>query len=121
MMLANPMFLWSLLGLSVPIGIHLLSRKEGKIIRIGSIRHIEETSTQQFKGIRLNELLLLFLRCLMIIIFSLFLSGLQCSSSRQEKWVIVENGLETTPSIKTILDSLKKEGYEQHQLADGFP
>ncbi len=120
-MLANPIFLWSLLGLSIPFGIHLLSRKEGKIIRIGSIRHIEETSTQQFKGIRLNELLLLFLRCLMIIIFSLLLSGLQCTSSRQEKWVVVERGLETMPSIKTILDSLKKDGYEQHQLADGFP
>src|SRR6185369_2790004 len=121
MMLANPIFLWSLLGLSIPIGIHLLSRKEGKIIRIGSLRHIQETSTQQFKGIRLNEVLLLALRCIMIILFSLLLSGLQCTNEGKEKWVIVERGLENIPSIKIILDSLKKDGYEQHQLAEGFP
>lgn len=120
-MLTNPIFLWSLLGLSVPIAVHLLSRKEGKVIRIGSIRHIQETSTQQFKGIKLNELLLLALRCVMIIIFALLLSGLQCTSLRNEKWVVVEKSLENLPSIKIILDSLRKEGYEQHQLAEGFP
>src|SRR5258706_563824 len=94
MTFANPIFLWSLLGLSIPITIHLLSRKEGKIIRIGSIRHIQETSTQQFKGVKLNEILLLILRCAMIIVFSLLLSGLQCTGIQKEKWVVVERSLE---------------------------
>jgi hypothetical protein len=121
MMLANPIFLWSLLGLSIPIGIHLLSRKEGKIIRIGSLRHIQETSTQQFKGIRLNEILLLALRCAMVILFSLLLSGLYYANTGNKKWVIVERDLAGIPSIKIILDSLRKDGYVQHQLSDGFP
>src|SRR5258708_36388145 len=121
MTLANPIFLWSLLGLSIPIAIHLLSRKEGKVIQIGSIRHIEETSTQQFKGVRLNEILLLTLRCAMIIVFSLLLSGLQCTSIQEEKWVIVEKSLENFPAVKTILDSLRKDDYEKHYLAEGFP
>ncbi|SRR5258706_1950491 len=121
MTLANPIFLWSLWGLSIPIVIHLLSRKEGKIIRIGSIRHIQETSTQQFKGVKLNEILLLILRCAMIIVFSLLLSGLQCTGIQKEKWVVVERSLENQPSIKTILDSLQKEGYEKHYLEESFP
>src|SRR5437879_2839738 len=121
MTLANPIFLWSLWGLSIPITIHLLSRKEGKIIRIGSIRHIQETSTQQFKGIKLNEILLLLLRCAMISILSLLLSGLQCTGIQKEKWVVVERSLENQPSVKTILDSLQKEGYERHYLEEGLP
>ncbi|MBP9924506.1 MAG: BatA domain-containing protein, partial [Cyclobacteriaceae bacterium] len=66
---AQPIFLWALTALAIPIGIHLLSRKEGKVVKMGSLRHLRETSTQQFKGIKLNELLLLALRCLLIILF----------------------------------------------------
>ena len=61
---AQPIMLWALAGLSIPIAIHLLSRKEGKVIYLGSLRHLRETSTQQFRGIKLNEILLLVLRSL---------------------------------------------------------
>ena len=118
---ANPTFLWALAGLVIPIGIHLLSRKEGKVIRLGSLRHLEETSTQQFKGFRLNELLLLFLRCTLIMILGLLLSGLQFNQSRNERWLVIEKGLEATPDIKTTIDSLQKQGYEPHWLANDFP
>ncbi|HTH58309.1 MAG TPA: BatA domain-containing protein [Cyclobacteriaceae bacterium] len=121
MSLANPILLWSLLGLSVPIAIHLLSRKDGQVIRLGSIRHVQETSTQQFKGIKWNELLLLAIRCTLIFIFCLFLSGLTCTGVSKQKWVVVEAGFENDSFVKPILDSLVKEGYEQHQLAEGFP
>ncbi|NBP69377.1 MAG: hypothetical protein EBU52_11590, partial [Cytophagia bacterium] len=46
---SNPAMLWSLLGISIPIAIHLLSRKEGKVIPLGSIRYLEESPSQQFK------------------------------------------------------------------------
>lgn len=121
MTLANPIFLWSLLGLAVPVAIHMLSRKEGKVIRLGSIRHVQETSTQQFKGIKLNEILLLALRCAMIVVFSLMLSGLQCTGITSQKWVVVEQGVENNPSLKSVLDSLQKDGYEKHRLSNGFP
>ncbi len=120
MQLVNPLFLWALAGLAIPVGIHLLSRKEGKIIRLGSVRHVMETSTQQFKGIKLNEILLLALRCAMIVMFSLLLGGLQFMSSGNRKWVMVEKGLENTPALKPILDSLGKEGYELRVLSEKF-
>jgi len=120
-MLTSPIYLFALLGLAVPIAIHLLSRKEGKVIKLGSVRHLVETSTQQFKGIKLNEILLLFLRCAMIVVFSLLLSGLQCSSSGKQKWILIEHGLQKNPSINSVIDSLDKQGYEQHWLAEKFP
>lgn len=118
---SNPILLWSLLGLSVPIAIHLLSRKEGQVIRLGSIRHVQETSTQQFKGIKLNELLLLAVRCTLIFVFCLLLSGLRCTGISNQKWVVVETGFKNDPVVTSAIDSLEKDGYQQHQLCEGFP
>jgi hypothetical protein len=120
MKLAYPAYLWSLLGLVVPIAIHLLSRKEGKVIQLGSIRHVQETSTQQFKGIRLNEVWLLILRCTLIILFSLMLSGLYFDQ-KKGKWIVVENGTEKNSQVREMMDSLEKQGYQSHWLADHFP
>ena len=120
-MFASPLYLFALAGLAIPIAIHLLSRKEGKIIKMGSVRHVLETSTQQFRGIRLNELLLLLLRCAMIVVFSLLLSGLQCTNSKKEKWVLIEKGLEKLITVNSVLDSLGKDDYEAHWLFTGFP
>lgn len=116
-----PTMLWAMTGLAIPLAIHLLSRKEGKVIRIGSIRHIEETSTRQFKGIRLNEILLLALRSLIVIMAVLLLAGLQWAGSRNQQWVLVEPGLERNTMIKPALDSLQQQGYEMHSLVPGFP
>ncbi len=123
MQFTNPIWLWTLTGLSIPIGIHLLSRKEGKVIRIGSLRHLHETNTQQFKGIRLNEIILLMLRSLLIILFVLLISGLRFTRFEKGalKWVLIESGLENNPAVTSQLDTFKQQGYEAHWLADEFP
>lgn len=123
MQFTNPIWLWALTGLSIPIGIHLLSRKKGKVIRIGSLRHLQETNTQQFKGIRLNEIILLILRCSLIILFALLISGLcfNRSTNGEEKWIIIERGLEKNREVKSQLDNFQQQGYEAHWLADRFP
>jgi hypothetical protein len=118
---SHPSMLWALTALAIPWAIHLLSRKEGKVIRIGSIRHIQETSTRQFKGIRLNEILLLALRSLIVIMSVLLLAGLQWSRPGNQDWVLAEPGLEHSSMIKEALDSLQKQGYELHSLTPGFP
>lgn len=120
-MFDNSAYLFALAGLAIPVVIHFLSRKEGKIIKLGSVRHVVETSTQQFKGIKLNEIFLLTLRCAMVVLFSLLLSGLRCSSQDKEKWTLVERGLEGIPQLHAILDSLRNDGYAMHLLANGFP
>ena len=120
MQFSHPIFLWALTGLSIPLAIHLLSRKEGKVIRMGSLRHLRETSTQQFKGIKLNETLLLVLRSLLIILFVLLISGLHWKDDGK-KWLLVEKGLEQNPMVTTIEDSLKSQGFEWHWLQKGFP
>jgi hypothetical protein len=118
---AQPIFLWALTALAIPIGIHLLSRKEGQVLKMGSLRHLRETSTQQFKGIKLNELLLLALRCLLIILFVGMIAGFHWKDKGAKRWVLVEHGLENQQQVKTIADSLMSDGYEWRWLQSGFP
>lgn len=112
MTFANPSYLWAFAALAVPLAIHLLSRKEGKVIRVGSIRHVEESNTSQFKSIRLNEIFLLLLRSLMVTSLVLFLSGAQCTSTstNDTKWLVIE------PGVDLANDSLISKGYELHYL-----
>jgi Aerotolerance regulator N-terminal len=121
MQFAQPIMLWALAGLSIPIAIHLLSRKEGKVIYLGSLRHLQETSTQQFRGIKLNEILLLILRSLLVILFVLVISGLTSNNSGSKRWLLVEKGVEENPIARNLIDSLTSQGFERHSLEEGFP
>ena len=122
MQLINTIWLWALSGLIVPIGIHLLSRRSGKIIRFGSIRHLEDTSTRQFRSIQINELLLLVLRCLLIALVVLLLAGIHINTSvKKDKWLLIEKGLENDPDFEMLIDSLDREGFQIKTLAAGFP
>jgi hypothetical protein len=123
MQLINPIWLWGLTGLLIPIGIHLLSRKEGKIIRFGSLRHLEESQTKQSISIRLNEVTLLILRCILIFLIVILLCGLSVDLFRSQKnqWLILEDGLQSDDSMKSLVDSLKQQGFEIKSMKKGFP
>jgi len=66
MSFAHPSYLWALLGLLVPIAIHLWSKKEAKTIKIGSVQLLSESKPKQSSSIQLNELWLLLLRMCII-------------------------------------------------------
>jgi hypothetical protein len=121
--LTNPTWLWGLIGLFIPIGIHLLSRKEGRTIYIGSIRHLRESDSAQFSSIRLNEILLLLIRCLLLTLVTLFLAGFKITTINDEnkKWLVVEPGIQNDESLKPLFDSLHKQQYELHYLTGNFP
>lgn len=124
MLLNNPIALWSLAGLLVPVLIHLLSRREGRTIAIGSLRNLRESPTARFRHVRLNELTLLALRCLLVLWLAMILARLQWPESvdrTTRKWAIIEKGIENEPAAQRLLDSLEENGFDQRLLAAGFP
>lgn len=66
MTFVQPIYLWGLLTLSIPIAIHLWSRKKVQIVRVGSTQYITETKSKQTNSLKINEWWLLLLRCLII-------------------------------------------------------
>ncbi|WP_325121452.1 BatA domain-containing protein [Marivirga sp.] len=70
----NPIALWGLTALAVPILIHLWSKNKTKEIAFGSIRFLRESSTLQSKKVQLSEIPLLLVRLLILILVVLLMA-----------------------------------------------
>ncbi|RFS14247.1 BatA domain-containing protein [Emticicia sp. C21] len=74
MELLNPLMLWAGLAIAIPIVLHFWHQKKGKVIEWAATQWLIEKNLQQSRGIRLDNLLLLLLRCLLILLLCFFLS-----------------------------------------------
>jgi hypothetical protein len=124
--LINPLWLFAIGGISIPLIIHLWNIKKGKTLKIGSISLLGESSRQSARSLKLIDLLLLFLRCLLLIILALILAGplwnSKINTSANKGWILIEkqNLKETSSQFKKEIDSLSKLGYEFHFFEPGF-
>jgi hypothetical protein len=74
MELLNPLMLWGGLAIAIPIILHFWHQKKGKVLEWAATQWLIEKNLQQSRGIRLDNLLLLLLRCLLILLLCFFLS-----------------------------------------------
>jgi len=118
----NPIYLWALLGLAIPIAIHLWSKKEGKTIKIGSIKLLNDEDSRQSSSISINELLLLFIRLSLITLLVLILAEPQIERENNNTTItfIVEPSLLKNNEISTLIDSLTNDS-EIRLLQNEFP
>jgi hypothetical protein len=129
MFFLQPFWLFSLLGLAVPVAIHLWNRKRGRRIRVGSIALLRETQSRRMSSLRLTEAGLLLLRCLVLALLGLGLAGPRWQAGGQDPQrplVLVSPALreslrDTTGLVRRTLDSLAGPGKEMRWFADGFP
>lgn len=118
----NPTYLWALLGLCIPIIIHLWSKKEGRTIKVGSLKLLQEEDSKQSNSIQLHEYLLLLLRLLIIAIVVLILANpiVKQYSTRTPLTYLIEPELLENTQIASVLDTLRDKG-ELRLLQTGFP
>ena len=125
--LLQPIYLFAIAGILIPVIIHLWNIREGKILKVGSISLLQETARHQARSLKLKDLLLLLLRCLLIIILSFLLAEpvwkKQRSSTNEKGWVLIEKGgvAEAYQQYKAIIDSLKNAGFQFRYFNGGFP
>ncbi|WP_421807555.1 BatA domain-containing protein [Flagellimonas sp.] len=122
MVFANPTYLWALLGLLVPLAIHLWSKKEAKTVKIGSVQLLDESNSRQSSSIQLNEWLLLLLRMLILALIVVLMAGPQwrTKGNQQQVTYLVEPSLANEPTLTAILDSLQEDA-SVRLFASGFP
>jgi len=118
-----PTFLWALLGLTVPIAIHLWSKKEGRTIKIGSIQLLRESDPKQTSNLKLNEIWLLLLRLLLITTLVFILAEPQWKTEGENVTLtyIVEPSLLNFEEVYTMIDTLAESGAVVKLLESGFP
>lgn len=63
----NPAMGWAALSVAIPIAIHLWYRKRARLIEWAAMRWLVEIAKQEQRGLRLQHLWLLLLRCLILL------------------------------------------------------
>jgi hypothetical protein len=122
MFFLNPSFLWALFGLSVPLAIHLWSKKQGKNIKVGSIKYLQVSDSRKSRNIKWNELWLLLLRMLIVLLVVIILSEPRLNYKTENSPItyLVEASLLDSPEVKALADSLATQAGVRFLQAD-FP
>lgn len=122
MFFLNPFYLWALSALIIPVAIHLWSKKEGRIIKIGSIQLLKKADTQQSRSIKLSEIWLLVLRLFLISVLVLILAKPHITRDFNQTALtyIVEPSLLENEAFINILDTLAND-VPIRLLQDDFP
>ncbi len=120
--LLQPIWLLLTAGIVVPVILHLWNRKPGRILKIGSIELLKSDTVRHARSLRISELLLLLLRCLLIILIALLLGHplWKNNFSREHRgWIILED--DAYPHFKKTIDSLVESGCDIHRFHTNFP
>jgi len=70
----EPAFLWASLALVIPVAIHFWHQKRGKLLPWAATRWLTEREQQQSRGLKLDNLWLLLVRCLALILLAVLLA-----------------------------------------------
>lgn len=104
------------------MAIHLWSKKEAQVIKVGSLQFFSEADTSKSSSLKLNEWWLLLLRMLIITMLVILLAKPRISTAIDNRAVVylVEQSLLDDPHVSSMMDSLA--AHEPVQLLEsGFP
>ncbi len=123
--LTSSIWLWAIAGIMIPVLIHLWNIRKGKTLKIGSVSFFSETPVSRARSIRISDLLLLAVRCLLFIMLAILIARplLMSRLSPGEKgWLLMEkkNMSKVYQQYGQEIDSLMRQGYELHELASEF-
>ncbi|MCC9167348.1 BatA domain-containing protein [Pontibacter harenae] len=127
MNLLSPYWLFAALAVLVPIAIHLWNKRQGKTVKVGSLRWLQPAASKQWSSIKLNNVWLLLLRCLIFIVLAVALAQPVWEEHPQEpqgqkavymgEELLYSSALE---KIKPTIESLLQRGYSLHRYNSNF-
>jgi hypothetical protein len=122
---ASSIWLWAIAGVAIPVLIHLWNVRKGRTKKIGSIMFFTETAVSRARSLRLSDLFLLLLRCLLFIMIAFFVARPLFStmaSAGEKGWVLMERSLMTPlhQQYGSQIDSLLDKGFELHEFGGEF-
>jgi translation elongation factor EF-1beta len=113
MQFINPFMLWGILAVVIPIIFHFWHQKRGQLLNWAATSWLVEKKLQPSKGIRLENILLLLLRCLLLIVLSFFLSKplikqLNINDLQKKIHLVQANNLVINNYKFELIEALKK-------------
>ncbi|GAB3824490.1 hypothetical protein GCM10028895_32900 [Pontibacter rugosus] len=121
-----PYWLFAASAILIPIAIHLWNKQQGKTVKVGSLRWLEPSASKRWSSIKLNDVWLLMLRCLILILLAVALAQpvwVHQPKVEGQKAIYVGPELlysSARASIQSMLDSLLQRGYTLHSYTSEF-
>jgi len=124
--LTTPSALLALLGLLVPLAIHLWNRRPGQEVAVGSLRWLTAGANRRLRNLRLEQVLLLLLRAAVLAVLAVAVAGpvwrQVLPGGRGQVLVSPElAGTSSLAAVRPSIDSLRRRGYALRWLSQGLP
>lgn len=121
----QPIFFWGLLGISIPIGIHLWNGRRGKVLDWAAMNWLSGQESQSSRSFKLEQLLLLLLRILIWAILVLLAVGLwfdflEKSDSKPIVHLVQPNS-EVESEFRFEIEQALEKGEQVFWFAEGLP
>jgi hypothetical protein len=117
MTFVNDIAFWGILGLMVPVIIHLLSKKKKNTVLFGSLKFLQPSESQSVKSLRLTQKALLLLRMSMLA-FVVFMIGKPVISSKSKsKTAYIDFELIDNPDFISLNDDFINNSDHQYYSA----
>jgi len=88
MTLLNGVAMFAVLAVIVPIFIHLRKRRKSKVVDWPAMQFLRRTVTHRRRGVTLENLLLLMLRCLLVLLFVLAMARPAIETGQSVSWML---------------------------------
>ncbi|PZV83941.1 putative membrane protein (TIGR02226 family) [Algoriphagus aquaeductus] len=121
----QPTLLWGMLGLSIPVLIHLWNGKKGKVIAWAAFPWLDPKESQSSRSVKLENWLLLLIRILLLTTLVFLLAGLiwkRFEGGREYKVVhLVWPDEQVEAEFRFELEQATQKGQEVRWLGAGLP
>jgi hypothetical protein len=116
----NPFMLWGSLAVGIPIALHFWHQKKGQLLNWAATQWLTEKDLQPSRGLRLDNVLLLIIRCLLVVLLALLLAKpiLHWSTSTQnpQKIHLVQLNPLVVDNYKFELEEALKKGEKIYKM-----
>ncbi len=125
-MFLNPIWLFAAAAVVIPVAIHLWNIRPGRVLKFGSISLMQAASRKSSRSLKLLDIPLLIVRCLLLIVLALLLATplwqKKLQGSKVKGWVLIpkDNLQACYQKFKPRIDSLINGGYEFHYFDKDF-
>ena len=121
----NPLYIVGLLGLLVPLLIHLWNRNTHVVIQVGSTKLLETSEANRANKIQFQDLWLFLLRAIIIacavflIIQPFYQKTTKTKAVQIKNWLLIEPNLLDKDEIKNLINNYSN--HEKRVLQNDFP
>ena len=121
----QPTLLWGLLGLTIPVLIHLWNGKKGKVIAWAAFSWLDPKESQSSRSVKLENWLLLLIRMLLLVTLVFLMAGLiwkGFGSGREYKVVhLIWADEQVEAEFRFELAQAAEKGQQVRWLSSGLP